>query len=148
MAIALLPWAETGQAETKLQVKIEDLGTLRRDLNNPDDDSLSTGKSWAVAIDPSGEVVVGWADNSQRNTHASAWRYEGKNGVKQWSAPVDLGTLNRDLQDPNDNSKSNGVSRANAISADGSAVVGEAYNESWYGRASVWRYSNGKWGAP
>ena len=91
-----------------------DLGTLKSD---------NTGSSAASGTNGDGSVVVGASDrDGSGSSHATVWSGSG------WATKTALGTLRTD---------NTGYSSANAISSDGSVVVGSADNDRSQ-RATVW----------
>jgi autotransporter beta-domain protein len=91
-----------------------DLGTLKSD---------NTGSSTASGTNGDGSVVVGASDrDGSGSSHATVWSGSG------WATKTALGTLRTD---------NTGYSSANAISSDGSVVVGSADNDRSQ-RATVW----------
>ena len=91
-----------------------DLGTLKSD---------NTGSSAASGTNGDGSVVVGSSDrDGSGSSHATVWSGSG------WATKTALGTLRTD---------NTGYSSANAISSDGSVVVGSAENDRSQ-RATVW----------
>jgi len=92
-----------------------DLGTLKSD---------NTGSSTASGTNGDGSVVVGASDrDGSGSSHATVWSGSG------WATKTALGTLRTD---------NTGYSSANAISSDGSVVVGSADNDNGDPRAIVW----------
>ena len=98
-----------------------DLGTLKAD---------NSGNSAASALSRDGSVVVGSSsnDNDSKN-HATVWSGSG------WGIKTDLGTLKGD---------NSGDSEAQAVSSDGTVVVGQAFDDNNEIRATVW--SGSGWG--
>lgn len=92
------------------------------DLSTPGDDN--TGNTKAYALSDDGSVVAGNVINDSQETRATIWTGEN------YTSRTDLGTLNQ-----HDNS---GNSYAQALSADGSIVVGKAQNETKVFRAIMW----------
>ena len=91
-----------------------ELGTLKSD---------NTGSSVASGTNGDGSVVVGASDrDGSGSSHAIVWSGSG------WATKTALGTLRTD---------NTGFSGANAISSDGSVVVGSADNDRSQ-RATVW----------
>ena len=91
-----------------------DLGTLKSD---------NTGSSSASGTNGDGSVVVGSSSrDGSGSSHATVWSGSG------WATKTALGTLRTD---------NTGYSSANAISSDGSVVVGSADNDRSQ-RATVW----------
>ena len=92
-----------------------ELGTLKSD---------NTGSSTASGTNGDGSVVVGASDrDGSGSSHATVWSGSG------WATKTALGTLRTD---------NTGYSSANAISSDGSVVVGSADNDNGDPRAIVW----------
>ena len=102
---------------------ITDLGTLKSD---------NSETSIASAVNSDGSTVVGYSDDGVGTYSVRATVWSGSN----WGTKTDLGTLKVD---------NSGSSLAQAVSSDGSVVVGAADNDvgSAY-RATVWSGSN--WG--
>ena len=96
-----------------------DLGTLRTD---------NSGVAYARAISDDGSIVVGTAEGYNGRYNAVVWSGSG------WSTKTDLNL-------PHHNTSTR-ESEANAVSGDGSVVVGRAYNKDGYMHATVWSGSN------
>ena len=98
-----------------------DLGTLKAD---------NSGNSAASALSRDGSVVVGSSSNDNDSAnHATVWSGSG------WGIKTDLGTLKGD---------NSGGSEAQAVSSDGTVVVGQAIDDNNEIRATVW--SGSGWG--
>ena len=96
------------------------------------------GESQANAISADGTIVVGNAAtiaNDLNTKHAAVWTGSGST----WNKAIDLGTLRSD---------DSGSSVAQAISADGTVVVGASrFDDSEYNsHAVLWLNTEGRWG--
>ena len=100
-----------------------DLGTLKAD---------NSGWAHAKAISDDGSVVVGSAQDDREDyySRSSAVVWSGSG----WSTKTDLNL-------PHHNTSTR-ESEANAVSGDGSVVVGRAYNKDGHMHATVWSGSN------
>jgi probable HAF family extracellular repeat protein len=101
---------------------MQDLGTLGGEIH-----------SWARGVSADGSIVVGWSYNITMQLRAFRWRLTDPNtgaGVMQ-----DLGTLG------------GSTSRAWGVSADGTIVVGDAYDAAGQDRAFRWRLTDPNTGA-
>ena len=98
-----------------------DLGTLKAD---------NSGNSAALALSRDGSVVVGSSSNDNDSAnHATVWSGSG------WGIKTDLGALKGD---------NSGNSEAQAVSSDGTVVVGQSFDDNNEIRATVW--SGSGWG--
>ena len=97
-----------------------DLGTLKAD---------NSGSSVVYALSRDGSVAIGGAADDGHVYWLRPIVWSGSN----WATKTDLGTLRTD---------NTGFSSANAVSDDGSIVVGSATSDSEVSRAIVWSGSN------
>ena len=94
-----------------------DLGSLRAD---------NLGHSWVNAISADGSTIVGYADSDLRGLTQRAFRW-----IDDGNGMLDLGTLKAD---------NSGSSRAEAVSADGSTIVGNAEDDRGYYNMRAFRW--------